>query len=214
LICVVNFVRKPMSLTLKHLNLYPKYLLRAAMLLFLSVSVCGCSSLTNLQGNAPASLTFAHIAPANIPVKNISISSSAPLEGHVPDSFVMDVDDWLSSYFSHKIKPDDELGGGILSVNIQDLRLSERYEPHGSAVVRFFELSGYDVYTLEIQVDVRADDITGFETYGTRMEFERSVKVPEHASLAQRDVMQTQLVEQLTLDLDHEVEQFLHAVFR
>jgi hypothetical protein len=27
-------------------------------------------------------------------------------------------------------------------------------------------------------------------------------------------VMQTQLVEQLTLDLDHEVEQFLHAVFR
>lgn len=201
-----------MSLIRKHLNLFRFHHLKYFTVLVCGV-LCACSSLTNLQGEAPASLTFAHIAPASVPVNDVSLSSAVqrPVE---PQSFVVDVEDWVASYFAHKIQPDGEFADGALNVNIQGMTLNKTYEPQGNAVVRFFEVSGHDVYTLELLIDLRADDVPGFETYGTRMEFEKSVKVPEYASLAQREAMQMRLVEELTLTIDHEVEQFLHAVFR
>ena len=168
-------------------------------------------SLTNLEGGTPASLTFAHIQPADLPVVEVSVVSNHT--ALAPESFGVQIDTFVSQYLRHKLRPDGVSGEGALKAVVENLKITESYEPRGNKVIQFFELSGFDVYTMTVAVNLQFNDMSDYKRYGTGLEFERSAKVPEHSSLARRDIIQMELLESIIGDMDREINLLIQGMF-
>ena len=85
--------------------------------------------------------------------------------------------------------------------------LVEENSPNAAA--DFFGLGGFDVYDVKVVLRLEHRNDAGDLIYGTVVNAHRGIKVSEHASIAERERVQFEGLEQLFLMLDGHVNKVL-----
>lgn len=172
---------------MKHIVLLPLIVLAA------------CSS-PGILGKAPPDLTFQHVRPVNLPVSDISVEQApGATSASNATSFVVPFEQVIESYIRHKIQA---VGGDKrLKVIVEEVSVKERFEPSPNKVAGFLDVAGFDIYDLSLVLNVRAEDSIGGNK-GVKLKLARMIKVTEHASVAERELRQTEGVEALFRELD------------
>ncbi|HRQ60976.1 MAG TPA: hypothetical protein PLO23_05645 [Alphaproteobacteria bacterium] len=167
------------------------------LLLLSAIALTACSN-SNVSGVAPPDLTFQHVRSVNIPVSDLTIERAAPSQSNAP-GFVVPFEDKIEPYFRKKVQV---VGGEKrMKVIIEESYVKESFEPSANKVAGFFDMAGFDVYNLSLILNVRSEDNFGGHK-GVRLKLARTIKVSEHASVAEREMKQTEGVEALFRELD------------
>lgn len=167
------------------------------LLLLSCVALAACSS-NPISGVGPADLTFQHVRPVNLPVSDLSVERAAPSQSNAP-GFVVPFEDKIEPYFRKKVQT---VGGEKrMKVIIEESYVKESFEPSPNKVAGFLDVAGFDVYNLSLILNVRSEDNFGAHK-GVRLKLARTIKVSEHASVAERETKQTEGVEALFRELD------------
>jgi hypothetical protein len=157
-----------------------------------------CSSGTD--GKPPPDLTFQNVIPVNLPVSDINVERASGYNAATnATSFVVPFSDKIESYVRRKMQA---MGGDKrLRVIIEDASVKEHFQPSDNKVAGFLDVAGFTVYDLSLVMNVRAEDSYGGNK-GVRLKLGRTIKVSEHASVAERELRQTEGVEALFRELD------------
>ncbi|MCD8570792.1 MAG: hypothetical protein LRY76_04570 [Alphaproteobacteria bacterium] len=172
---------------------------KLALLLTSALCLVSCSS-SNLDGKAPPDLTFQHVVPVNLPVANVSVERAAGYNaGSNATSFVVPFDEKIEAYMRRKVQA---VGGDKnLHVVIEQASVKESLQPSTNSVAGFLDVAGFNVYELGLILNVMAQDSYGGQK-GVRLKLGRTIKVSEHASIAEREFRQMEGVESLFKELD------------
>lgn len=171
---------------------------KLALLLTSSLCLAACSSGTD--GKAPPDLTFQHVVPVNLPVSDVAIERASGYNtGNNATSFIVPFEEKVDAYIRRKIQT---VGGDKrLRVIVEQATVKQSFEPSTNTVAGFLEVAGFDVYQIGLIMNVMAVDPYGGNK-GVRLKLGRTVKISEHASVAERERKQTESVESLFKELD------------
>lgn len=162
--------------------------------------VLGACSSSGIDGKPPPDLTFQNVIPVNLPVSDITVERAAGYNAASnATSFVVPFSDKIESYVRKKMQA---VGGDKrLKVVIEEASVKEHFQPSDNKVADFLKVAGFDVYDLSLVLNVMAQDSYGGNK-GVRLKLGRTIKVTEHASVAERELRQTEGVESLFRELD------------
>lgn len=163
------------------------------------VVLAACSS-PGIDGKRPPDLTFQHIRPVNLPVSDVVVEQGpGATTASNATSFVVPFEQVIEDYIHKKIQ---SVGGDKrLKVIVEESSVKERFEPSPNKVAGFLDVAGFDIYDLNLVLNVMAEDSIGGRK-GVRLKLARMIKVTEHASVAERELRQTEGVEALFRELD------------
>lgn len=162
------------------------------------VLLASCSS--SISGKAPPDVTFQDTRPVNLPVSDLVIEEGPSAQAASnATSFSVPFEEKVDLYLRHKLH---SVGGEKrLRVVIEDSSVKERFEPSANKVAGFLDMAGFDVYDISLILNVGAEDNFGGHK-GVRLKLARTIKVSEHASIAERELKQTEGVTALFKELD------------
>lgn len=160
--------------------------------------LAACSS--NTDGKAPPDLTFQHVVPVNLPVSDVRVERASGYNtGSNATSFIVPFEEKVDTYIRRKIQ---SVGGDKrLRVIVEQATVQQSFEPSTNKVAGFLDVAGFDVYQIGLVLNVVAEDPYGGHK-GVRLKLGRTVKITEHASVAERELRQTESVESLFKELD------------
>ena len=113
--------------------------------------------------------------------------------------FHVDVTDRLSDFLRDSLRP--EGARGALEVAIRNVNVTHETEASDNSIAPLVNVAGFDVYTIDIEIELRrgAENVQLYE--GRRISAQRRVKMSEHLSYAKRQEEQENAVKGMMADL-------------
>ncbi|MCD8562569.1 MAG: hypothetical protein LRY54_00520 [Alphaproteobacteria bacterium] len=167
---------------------------------FLVLSACTSSG---FDGKPPPDLTFQNVIPLRLPVSDVSVERAPGYDSASnAQDFVVPFSDKIESYIHRKMQA---VGGNKhLRTTIEEASVKKHFEPSPNKFADFLDVAGHDVYDLGLILNIRAEDQYGGNK-GVRLKLGRTIKISEHASIAEREKLQTEGAESLFRELDTNV---------
>ena len=163
-----------------------------------------CSSMPSPEGKPLPELGFAHLKALDLQVKNREIAVK-PTDNKA--GFTQNLDEMVEMYLNRKLNPDGEADKIVASLDSSSIILIEENSPN--AATDFFGLGGVDIYDVKMALRLEHHNDAGELIYGTVVNAHRAIKITEHASIAERERVQFEGLEQLFLMLDGHVNKVL-----
>lgn len=163
-----------------------------------------CNSMPRPEGKPLPELGFAHLKPLalNVKARNIEVN---PTDNRA--EFSQNLDEMMDIYLNRKLGAKGGRGTIVAVLDESSIVLIEESSPNAAA--DFFGLGGFDVYKVMIKLRLEHRDSLGRLVYGTVVNGHRSIKITEHASIAERERAQFEGLEKLFLMLDAHVNKVL-----
>lgn len=169
-----------------------------------AAAVLGIAACAGSDPHPMPMLTFEHIAPAPINVARISVSNeAAPSEV----AFVVSPQNAMEEYLNRRFAAQG-LEGELRGV-IEEAQVSEAHKPSDSKVGNFFGVAGFDEYNVTVRLRLEWVDQDGIKRYSNVLAARRTMRITEHASVAEREKHQIEGLEILFRDIDREAQRIV-----
>ena len=159
----------------------------------------GCAS--DSGGGMPLpQMTFAQVRPMAVNVQGINVRAA---ESDAAYDFAIDPAEAARQYVDRRFVAAGP--SGTLDVSIETATVTKKHEEASNKVASFLNVAGMDSY--EIALGLRFEHIEngGRLAYGKLLNARRVVHIQEHASIAERERLQLEAMENLFADMDKEV---------
>ncbi len=169
--------------------------------LVLLIALTACTGQKDMIGTLPQ-LTFAQLQPLPIDAERVEISTAVPdQEGTNPIAHTT-IAKSFETYAKQRFVGMGGPGAGTLSITVNETRISRGTENTDNKFTAWTQLDKSDDYKAAIKVTFRYDSADRSVFKNAVLQQERGLTIPQRTSLAERQKMEQQLIENLIADFD------------
>ena len=133
-------------------------------------------------------------------VGKVNIVDEVPADSEVSArEFHVPLKERLTGFLQENLRAEGSYGA--LEVALRNVSVKHGTEPSDNSFARMIDMAGYDVYTMDVEIELRrgAEHVQLYE--GRRISAQRRVKMSEHLSYAKREKEQQEAVNAMLADL-------------
>lgn len=174
--------------------------------LCLAVVEAGCTFSSSVEGKPLPNLTFEHIAPLQVNVRDIEIINLYDPKKDSKDissTFPTPPDIAVKRYAENRLQANGKRGA--LKFIIEDSYIHHRYIESEGIVSKWLKLEGKDRYDVTMDIRFYIEYPDGRQSPHSVLKTERYISIPESVSIAEREFEQLGFIERLTEDIDQVV---------
>lgn len=170
----------------------------------------GCAFTASPKGKPMPQISFAHLAPLSVNVRDIVQPSVT--EDYIGGDFAVSPAAAARQYFAGRFRP---VGiEGALKLYVADAQVKSAHKKQTQKIANFFNVGGHNVYdvSLTIRLEHVADD--GRVIFGKAVTARRTMNIDEHAPIAEREAHQLSAMEAMFRELDTAVVKIIQEEMR
>lgn len=176
--------------------------------------VTGC---TTTQAPPPERMTFDTLQPFPLYVASYEIQNqTAPMLGFADESvdvgFVASVNKTVDDYLQHRFSAVGT-NGKFLAV-LKEASVKSSVLPSDNKFGAWMEVDKRDRFDMKVVVHMAIFGVGSYEKRGIDVVANRMLTVPEHVTLAERERLQMEALDNLIDDLDASIQQVLKEDFQ
>lgn len=182
-----------------------------------SLALAGC--VTAAKAPPVERMTFESLDPFPIYVASYEIQNQTPeASGIIPqderqeDGFVASVNKTVEDYLQHRFSSVGS-NGKFLAV-LKEASLKKSVLPSDNKVGAWMQVDNRDRYDMKVVVHMAIFGVGQYEKKSIDVIANRMITVPEHYTLAEREQLQMQALDNLLDDLDGSIQQVLKEDFQ
>jgi hypothetical protein len=170
-----------------------------------SFTLLGCA---NESGKVMTEMSFNHLQPYPLYVASYEIFTTPQTDTlQLPEGFVANPVTIAHDYFTNRFHATGTQGK--MSVVIDNATIKHSIENSQNTVGAFIGVDHYDVYDITMLIKLDIFDVKGYQKQENKIRVNRSVSISEHVSLAERERLQMQALDELMDDVDDGVKNIL-----
>ncbi len=180
--------------------------------LCMAVFLLGCTSpVPSREGQPIPALTFEHMAPLFLNVGHVSVENAYDPQidpADISSRFPVPPDIALRRYAEARLQAQG-VGGDTLKFIIEDARVHQDVIAPDNVLLNWMGSGGEDRYTVLLKLRMYTVSPEGGEGAHSILTFQRSLQIPESASLGEREHKQFRFMESVMGDVDRGVSEVL-----
>lgn len=171
------------------------------LLLVALTTTAACSSQKDMIGTLPQ-LTFAQLQPLPVDAERVEISTAVPDQAGTNPIAHTTISKAFETYAKQRFVGMGGPGAGTLSITVNETRISRGTENTDNKWTAWTQMDKSDDYKAAVKATFRYDsaDRSVFKT--ATLQQERGLTIPQRTSLAERQKMEQELIENLIADFD------------
>ncbi len=178
----------------------------------LTVTAC-----TTTNAPPPEQMTFDTLQPFPLYVASYEIQNqTGPMLGFADESvdagFVASVNKTVDDYLHHRFSAVGT-NGKFLAV-LKEASVKSSVQPSDNKIGAWLEVDKRDRFDMKVVVHMAVFGIGNYEKKGVDVIANRMLTVPEHVTLAERERLQMEALDNLIDDLDASIQQVLKEDFQ
>ncbi len=181
-----------------------------------SLSLTSCTTAKATDAMIVPDLTYQHVKPVYVDVVQVRICSDyEPVTNldAASQEFPIELGEAVERFATQRIQAGGEHGGQFI-FDIQSLSVTQMNTPSDSSFYKWAGVAGKDHYEAVMQVQIYAIDQGGTHSPHSVLTFKRELSIPDHYSIARREMEQFKFTERFVQDIDDAVSSVLEEKFQ